>query len=163
MAADSLPDIGVAVAPILGATEPERRPLLVALAERRAAARYREWAAAPELARFRSELLACASREEEIAARIEGLYPAGAATAIEAESGVAVDRAGEAIFGERPLADQLTIQSRGERLGVAAWRAFARDEPDAHRREVLSSCAPLEEESAVTLDRILRRILAAGF
>jgi hypothetical protein len=155
MAADTLPDIGEAVAPILVATAPERRPLLVALAERRAARRYREWAAAPDLARFRSDLLACAAREEEIAARVEGLYPAGAGEAIDAVSGAAVDRAGAGLFGGRPLADQLTIQARGERLGVATWQAFARNEPDAHRRDVLESCAPLEEESAVTLERIL--------
>ena len=42
----NLPDIGTALAPVLAKTPVERQPLLVALAEKLAAARYRDWALA---------------------------------------------------------------------------------------------------------------------
>jgi len=38
--------------------------------------------------------------------------------------------------------------SRGERLGAATWRAFARGETRAERRDTFLGCALLEEESA---------------
>ena len=44
-----------------------------------AAERYRGWADQPGYEAQRADLLACARREEEIADRIEGLYPDAAA------------------------------------------------------------------------------------
>jgi hypothetical protein len=64
------------------------------------------------------------------------------------------DRTGR-FFAGRPFAEQFAIQAQGERVGILTWRAFARDEPDARRRDVLLACAPLEEESALVLESIL--------
>jgi hypothetical protein len=59
------------------------------------------------------------------------------------------------LFAGRPLADQLRIQARGERLGAATWRAFAARETSPERRDVLLACAVLEEESAAVLESIV--------
>ena len=61
------------------------------------------------------------------------------------------------LFAGRPLADQLTLQARGERLGAATWRAFARADSDPVRREAFLACALLEEESATFLESIANR------
>src|SRR5690242_13625700 len=74
-----LPNVGAILAPILQLVPPERVPLLLAIAERRAAVRYRQWAAEIGEPRHTTGLLACADREEEIARRVEALYPDAAA------------------------------------------------------------------------------------
>ena len=68
-----LPDLARAIGPLLGGLPPAHRPLLVAMAERLAAERYRRWAADPALAAHAEDLLACADREEAIAGRVESL------------------------------------------------------------------------------------------
>ena len=73
-----LPDIAQLIGPLLQRLPPAQQPLLVALAERLAAERYRGWAARSTPDR-RAGLLACAEREEEIARRVEALYPDAAA------------------------------------------------------------------------------------
>jgi len=73
-----IPDVAALIAAALQRVAPERQPLLVAVAERLAAQRYRGWAADPETRTVASQLLACAVREEEIASRIESAqYPTG--------------------------------------------------------------------------------------
>ena len=119
----SLPDIGEALAPVLARVVREEWPLLIALAERMAARRYRGWADDPTVAAHASALRACAVREEEIATRVEALHADAARTqerllAAHPELEV-INRV---IFAGRPLADQLLIQARGERLGAAMWR-----------------------------------------
>ena len=84
-----LPNVESILARLVGRVVPARRPLLVAIAERLAAARYRVWAeecadatgtSATGASEMRKgELLACARREEEIATLIEGLTPDAAA------------------------------------------------------------------------------------
>ena len=149
-----LPNVAQVIAPILERASPEERPLLIALAERMAAERYRGWAAASTDARRRAGLLACAEREEEIARRVEGLYPGAAAT----EGDILarnpdLEQLNRALFAERPLGDQYTIQAQGERLGAATWRALADHVPQG--RETFLACAELEEASATVLESIL--------
>jgi hypothetical protein len=155
----SLPSIAEIVGPILARVPREHRALFVAMAERLAARRYRGWAADPANAAHRARLEACAAREEDIATRIEALYPDAASIAralLAAHPDLEeIDRT---LFAGRPFAEQFAIQAQGERVGILTWRAFARDEPDARRRDVLLACAPLEEESAL----VLESILAAG-
>lgn len=154
-AQSGLPSIAAVLAPLLARVDPTQRPLLVALAERLAAERYRRWAAEPSLEKHRDALLACAGREEEIARRVEALFPGAEAIEREIlERNPDLARINRELF-ERPLVDQLAIQANGERVGAATWRAFARAEADASRREALLGCAPLEEESARALDTIL--------
>jgi hypothetical protein len=160
-AVDHLPDVATILTPLLARVAPERQPLLIAIAERHAAQRYRAWATEPALAGHAERLRACAEREEEIARRVEALHPDAAAVqaALQAEL-PELDDVERTLFTGRPLRDQLTIQSRGERLGAATWRALAQRTADATARDVLSSCAPLEEASALVLDDVLATALS---
>ncbi len=153
--ADGLPDVATVLAGVLQRIPVERQPLLIATAERLAADRYRSWANDPALARHRPALLACAAREEDIAGRIEGLYPGAAALQADLlREHPDLERINHDLFAGRPVRQQLTIQARGERLGAATWRAFARH-ADPSRAAVLRACAGLEEESALVLEAIL--------
>ena len=149
-----LPDVGQVLAPILARVPAEQRPLLVALAERLAADRYRGWAAASSDPQRRERLLACAEREEDIARRVEALYPD--ADRIQRDIAARnpdlqdVDRT---LFADRSVEDQYTIQARGERLGAATWRSLAKQVP--HARETFLACAELEEASAAVLESFL--------
>lgn len=150
----SLPSIGDALAPVVARTPPEHQPLLVAMAERLAAARYREWAAADPA--HAGVLHACAAREEDIATRVERLFPDAAAIerAILAAT-PEIEDVNRTLFAGRPLADQFRIQAAGERLGAATWRSFAKRAVGAARRDVFLACAVLEEASATVLESIL--------
>jgi hypothetical protein len=155
-ASPSLPDLGEAVRPVFESVPEPRRPLLVALLERSAARRYRTWAARPELAARAAELRRCAEREEEIAARVEALYPD--ARHVQAQLLATLpdlDAFGRDLFDPLTLLDQLRVQARGERLGSATWRSLARAELDPARSKALLACAPLEEASAEVLERIV--------
>src|SRR5437773_12201199 len=80
MSADKeLPNIAEVLARVLQRVSPEQQPLLIALAERLAAERYRGWAREVTETSQGAQLLACADREEEIARRVEALYPEVAA------------------------------------------------------------------------------------
>jgi hypothetical protein len=74
MSGRPLPDVAAILAPLLGGVRPVERPLLLAIAERMAAERYRRWASEVDAADVRAGLLACAAREDEIASRVEGVY-----------------------------------------------------------------------------------------
>jgi hypothetical protein len=154
--ATGLPDVGAVLRPLLERVPAADRPLFLALAERMAAERYRGWAAQVDDPAERAGLLACAAREDDIAARVEALYPD--ATAGQARIRAALPELpalAEGIFGGRPLAEQLAIQAAGERLGAATWRALA-EAPDAEAaRATFLACAPLEEASADFLATLL--------
>jgi hypothetical protein len=160
-----LPNLEVILGGLVARVAPARQPLLIAIAERLAAARYRDWAqaagtadgsAAGAAATRADQLLACARREEEIAARVEALYPDAAA--IQADIGRDIPELGEinrSIFAGRPLPQQFAIQARAERLGAATWRAFAAQDTVSARRDTFLACADLEEQSALVLEKIL--------
>ena len=73
--AAGLPSIAEVVGQLFSRAAREDRPLLVAIAERMAADRYRGWAESVSDSAARGRLLACADREEEIARRVEALHP----------------------------------------------------------------------------------------
>ncbi len=153
--ASELPNVAEIFAPILERVPREQQPLLVAIAERMAAERYRGWATDPGYKAHRSQLLACAQREEEIADQIEALYPDAASVQRDIlGKNPDVDEINRGLFTGRPLNEQLTIQAQGERLGAATWRGFAR-EASSPFRETFQACALLEEGSAVVLEAIL--------
>ena len=155
-------NIGEVISGFLRGVPRARQPLLIALAERLAAERYRAWAAAAEHSR-RSELLACAEREEQIARRVEGLYPESAAQQRELiEDHPALLTINDTLFAGRPLTEQFAIQAQGERLGAATWRSFANHAPDADTRAAFLACAELEEASARVLESYLERRGDAG-
>jgi len=152
----ALPNLGGIFARVLQRVPEEQQPLLIAIAERLAAERYRGWARQPALSIHAPQLLACARREEEIAARVEALFPG--ATAIQQEmlaknpDFMEINRS---VFADLPLPEQLGIQAQGERLGAATWRSLARKEESPVAREVYLACAELEQASALVLEAIL--------
>jgi len=152
-----LPNVAEVLGRVLQRVPPRDRPLLIALAERMAADRYRGWAADPVNRRGRSGLLACADREEEIARRVEALYPDPAAVQRDLLARhpdlAAINRE---LFAGRPLDQQFAIQARGERLGAATWRSLARQAEEETERQTFLGCAPLEEESAAYLESLLQ-------
>jgi hypothetical protein len=151
-----LPNVAEVLAEVLGRVREEERPLLIALAERMAAERYRGWAGETD-GPGRAELLACADREEEIARRVESLFAEAAASQrdILARNPDLVD-VNRSLFSGRPLDQQFAIQAQGERLGAATWRSLAQHARDPQARATLLGCAPLEEENAACLESLLR-------
>lgn len=131
---------------------PGQQQLLMALAERMAADRYRAWAD-NESGERRAALLGCARREEEVARRIEGLHAeAGTVQAqIRAQNPDLGDLA-RAFFARFSVDEQYRLQAQAERLGAATWRSLAKRSDDAVQRELFLTCAALEEESAVVLE-----------
>lgn len=153
---NDLPDVRAVLAPLLTRVAEGEQPLLVAMAERLAAERYRRWARHPANAGDEARLLACADREEDIARRIESLYPDAAARQAAIRTAIPeFEEINRTLFGGRPIAEELAIQASGERLGAATWRSLARAASDPHHRETFLGCAPLEEASADVLESIL--------
>jgi hypothetical protein len=136
----------------------EQQPLLVAVAERMAAERYRDWARVSPDAQQRDALLACAGREDDIARRIESLYPGAAALQQQMiDQNPDLAEINRSLFAGRSLPQQFTIQARGERLGAATWRAFAAHAQHAAARDTFLTCANLEEESAIVLEGFIAK------
>jgi hypothetical protein len=154
--AGDLPNVAEVLGPLLQRIPEEQQPLLIAIAERRAAERYRDWAQEVGTEPGMSQLRACAQREEDIARRVEALYPdADAIQRGMLAKNPDLEEINRTLFAGRSLAQQFTIQAQGERLGAATWRAFAQQEPNGARAAVLLECAELEEQSAVVLEGIL--------
>jgi hypothetical protein len=151
-----LPDVAEILGPVLARVPIEEQPLLMAIAERMAAERYRDWSQEISDSDRERQLLECAEREEEIAQRVESLHPdaKGVQEAIVAQNPNLVE-INRSLFAGRPLPDQFTIQSRGERVGAATWRSFAVKESRSEVRDVLLICAGLEEENARVLESFL--------
>jgi hypothetical protein len=151
-----VPNIAAVLATVLQRVPRHHQPLLIAFAERLAAARYRGWAEQVADAERKAGLLACADREEEIAARIESLYPN--ASAMQQDLlGTSPDLLdiNRQLFAPLALEQQFRLQAEGERLGAATWRAFAAHATDPRARDIFLACAPLEERSAKLLERLL--------
>ena len=158
MSGRPLPDVSAILGPLLAGVQPRERPLLLAIAERMAAERYRRWASQVETADVRTGLLTCADREDAIAARVEAVYPD--ASAVQQRLRAAHPDLGAInadIFADRPLAEQFAIQAAGERLGAATWRAVAAATANEAARAAFLACAPLEEASAAFLEGLLAR------
>ena len=151
-----LPSIGDVLAPILARVAIEKRPLLIAVAERMAADRYRGWARDTADANRQAGLQACAGREEEIARRVESLFTD--ARSLQRQLTAALPDLAEvnqSLFAPYTIEEQFRIQAQGERLGAATWRSFAKHAESQQTAEAYESCAVLEEESATFLESLL--------
>ena len=152
-----VPNFGELLAPFIGAVPEHAVPNFLALLERGAAQRYRDWA--QQLPAHAEGLNACAAREDEIADIVEGLFP------IDPELQASIQEPLPAardtyydVFAGLTLAGQLAIQADAELQGAAAWRGMLEDTvPDAVRAG-LERCSSLEEERSA----YLRQLLEAG-
>jgi len=152
----SSPDVAALVAPLLARLPEDHVPIFLALAERRAADRYRAWAATATNDSVCTDLLACADREEEIARRVEELFDDVAAIheAI-AQKIPELEDLIQAAFADSSIRQQLALQANGERAGAATWRSLATKAAAPAARDTLASCAELEEQSAEVLEALL--------
>ncbi len=154
-ATPALPNLGDVFVRILSKVAEQERPLVIAIAERLAAERYRGWASQVTHSADAARLLACAQREEEIAARVEALFSGASATQRELlAKHPDLAELNRSLFAGRPLAVQFRIQAQGERLGAATWRSFAKLEKAGAARDTYFACAELEEASAAVLESI---------
>jgi hypothetical protein len=143
------------IGPLLANLSAAERPAVIAMAERIAADRYRDWSSRVEDEGARSSLLACAAREDEIASKVEAIVPGAAAIQAKvrsAHSGVAEGY--QALFRNLSLSEQFSFQARAERAGVSVWRASAAAASDDDR-PVYLECAVLEETSAEVLEKLV--------
>ena len=149
-----VPNFAELLGPFIGRIPEPSRPAFLAALERGAAQRYREWAeASPE---NREGLLACAEREDEIARRVDALFPADGEGASRIEEAIPEARdAYYEVFAGLSLVEQWRIQASAERQGANAWRLLASEQSDPSVQETLHGCAALEEESASHLDTLL--------
>jgi hypothetical protein len=151
-----LPNVAALLGRVLARVPDAQRPLLIALAERLAAERYRGWAIDAGSPERRTSLLDCADREEEIARRVESLFSDATAQQLAIrEANPDLGEINRSVFAGRPQADQFAIQAQGERAGAALWRSLAETATSPSARDAYLQCARLEEESAAVLEAIL--------
>ena len=152
----NLPDLGAQVRPLVQALPAGIQPRLMARLERAAADRYESWAALCPAPAQAEGLRACALREQEVARRVEALFPSQPD-----EDGHLRDtlrRIAEeyrAALANRPVQEHYAIQAAAERRGAAFWRSLASSSTDVRIRETLGLCADLEERSAEFLEALL--------
>lgn len=154
------PNFAALLGPYIAQVPTDAVPRFLALLERGAAERYREWA--HEIPEHVEVLLACAVREDSIADRVEriwalddsireqllGLLPQARTTYYE-------------VFAGLSPWQQLAIQADAELQGAAAWRGIAANLSDPQIIAELERCSQLEEESARELHRIITRRVAS--
>ena len=158
MPAVTAPDFASLLAPHIGSVPDEAVPAFLARLERTAAERYRMWA--EDLPEHAEGLLQCAAREDEIADRVEQIYPAQAQEQVAAMERAIVPARETyyAVFSGLTPVEQMTIQANAERQGAAAWRGMLDQENNKEIRAELEQCARIEEASADYLDALLAEI-----
>ncbi len=151
------------IGPILRKVSAEERPLLISLAERMAAKRYREWAGQLSDQSMKISLLACADREEEVARRVESLFQNANTRQKELLSRVPeLLESGNALFTSLPLKEQFAMQAEGERAGGATWRSYATRTDNTKIGDLYLECALLEEQNAACLDALIASPALSG-
>jgi len=151
-----LPDLGGQLQPLIQALPRAIQPRLMARLEREAADRYRAWAAACPDPATAAGLRACAEREEEVAARVETLYPPRLdERRYFSEALPTIAETYRSALDGRPVNEQYAIQAAAERRGAAFWRFLASSVADGSARETLRGCAELEERSAEFLEALV--------
>ena len=156
----NVPNFGELLAPFISLVPEEAFPNFLALLERGAAQRYREWAEL--LPQYEEGLNACAASEDKIADIVEGLFPIADSLneAIAAPLPAAKD-AYYQVFAGLPLADQLQIQADAELQGAAAWQGMLTDSTPEEVRQGLDRCSELERASSAYLYSIIDAVRAA--
>ncbi len=152
----NIPNFGELLAPHLSQAPAEAYPYLLSQLERTAADRYRQWA--EQVPQVREGLLACAAREDEIADRVEALFPpSDPHRALVSEIIPAAKATYYAAFEPYTPGEQMAIQANAERQGANAWQTLKAAYPEhAASMDALSA---IELASADYLDEILPELL----
>jgi hypothetical protein len=135
----------------------EYRPLLLSLIERQAALRLRAWSTELVDTIQRRILLACAEQKEEIARRIEALFPNALAIENEITDSVPeVTHVSQQLFRPVRMQARLATQALVDRICVNAYRELAEREGFEQARQTLISCAVLESKAAEGIEGMLK-------
>jgi hypothetical protein len=128
-------------------------PYLLSSLERTAADRYRGWA--NDVPAHRDGLLACAAREDDIANRVEALFPPSDEdrALVDAMIPAAKSTYYEVFEGHEPF-DQMYIQAEAEKQGSLAWQNLKAAFPE--HEDALDALTAIELESAEYLDELLQ-------
>ena len=147
-----IPNFGELLAEHLGGVPPEAYPFLLSQLERTAADRYRGWA--DDVPEHRDGILKCAAAEDEIADRVESMFPPSDNHRALVMGIIPKAKATyySAFEGFTP-AEQMTIQANAERQGANAWQTLKGLYPE-HANE-LDALSELEISSAEYLDQLL--------
>lgn len=150
-----IPQFGQLLAPYLGGLPPEALPFMLSQLERTAADRYRGWA--EQVPGAKTGLLACAEREDEIANRVEALFPPSDEHR-ELVLGLIPEAKAvyyEAFDGYSPV-EQMTIQANAERQGANAWQNLKQAHPELGAE--MDELSAIELQSADYLDDLLANV-----
>ena len=152
MDSSAIPNFGELLAPHLSQVPAEALPYMLSQLERTAAARYRYWAeVVPE---HKAGLLACADREDEIAERVEALFPpSDEHRELVASLIPAAKETYYRVFAEYTPMEQMKIQENAERQGANAWQGLKEAHPD--KASHLDELSAIELGSAQYLTTIL--------
>ena len=147
-----IPNFGELLAEHLGGVPAEAYPYLLSQLERTAAARYRLWA--DEVPSQREGLLRCAEREDEIADRVEAMFPpSGEHRELVAQIIPKAKETYYAAFEPYTPIEQMTIQANAERQGALAWQTLKSAYPD--KAAEFDALSQVEIASADYLDATL--------
>ena len=154
----NIPNFGELLAPYLSDVPAAAYPFMLSQLERTAADRYRGWAeAVPEHA---AGILECAAREDEIADRVEALFPPSAEHRQLVLDLIPAAKATyyEAFAGYTAV-EQMTIQANAERQGAGAWQRLKEAYPQ--HAAAMDALSATELASADYLDGLLPDLKAA--
>ena len=150
-----IPNFGELLAEHLGAVPAEAYPYLLSQLERTAADRYRGWA--DDVPEHRDGLLACAASEDEIADRVEAMFPpSDAHRALVAGIIPKAKQTYYSAFEGFTPKQQMTIQANAERQGANAWQTLKAAHPD--RGDEFDALSAIELGSADYLDALLPQL-----
>lgn len=147
-----IPNFGELLAEHLGGVPQEAFPYLLSQLERTAADRYRGWA--EDVPAHREGILECAAREDEIADRVEAMFPPSdehrdLVASIIPNAKMTYYKA----FENYTPVQQMVIQANAERQGATAWQMLKVPYPD--KAEALDELSAIEIASADHLDELL--------
>ena len=148
----AIPNFGELLAEHLSGVPQEAYPFLLSQLERTAADRYRLWA--EDVPAHSDGLLACAAREDEIADRVEAMFPPSAEH--RALVGTIIPKAKAtyySAFEPYNSVEQMTIQANAERQGANAWQTLKA--VYGEHAAALDELSTIETTSADYLDEML--------
>ena len=147
-----IPNFAELLAEHLSSVPGEAYPYLLSQLERTAADRYRVWA--EEVPEHRDGLMACAAREDEIADRVEAMFPPSEEhRALVATIMPKAKATYYAVFERHTPIEQMTIQANAERQGANAWQNLKALYPQ--QTEAFDQLSEIEIGSAEYLDALL--------
>ena len=147
-----IPNFGELLAEHLSGVPQDAFPYLLSQLERTAAERYRGWA--EDVPAHREGILECSAREDEIADRVEAMFPpSDKHRALVAGIIPRAKKTYYSAFENFTPVEQMYIQSKAERQGANAWQTLKALYPD--KTEQLDALSAIELASADYLDVLL--------